>query len=454
MDEETPRDFIANKATNFHVYPDQLAAYQTKFPSANVTFVGDLTREWISNTCTVTLQNGLMTVAPTNGVSGTMEETDAYHPWFEVGETVNSIVVENGVGNIAMNAFFGFANATTASIGKDVTSLGENAFRGCASLTSITIPAGVTQIGEIAFKGCSGLTDVYCYPNAAALTWNTESASSEFKPSKATRCHVNSNQLTAYQNKFPSANVTFVGDLDITPVVPAIGENSTSQEIEDFLADNDGAVLPELTIEREVFRKGYYNTICLPFAMSAAEIAASPLAGAEIKEFADASVDAEEVLHLSLNVVTSMAAGVPYFIRYSSGGTVEDLDFTNVHINKEPKYVEHNGVKFQGTFAGFNMPQQEENNHSYLFLGQNNQLFWPAVAGRIKPFRAFFIVETGGIHSPMRRGMPAVFDEEKVATSVELTQADKAQSTKLIENGVLYIIKNGVRYNAQGQIVK
>ena len=38
-------------------------------------------------------------------------------------------------------------------------------------------------------------------------------------------------------------------------------------------------------------------------------------------------------------------------------------------------------------------------------------------------------------------------------TALENVQ-EAAQSTKVIENGVLYIIKNGVRYNAQGQIVK
>ena len=38
--------------------------------------------------------------------------------------------------------------------------------------------------------------------------------------------------------------------------------------------------------------------------------------------------------------------------------------------------------------------------------------------------------------------------------SVVKVQGDNVQSTKVLENGVLYIIKNGVRYNAQGQAVK
>lgn len=42
----------------------------------------------------------------------------------------------------------------------------------------------------------------------------------------------------------------------------------------------------------------------------------------------------------------------------------------------------------------------------------------------------------------------------KAPTGLGEAQSDKAQSTKVVENGVLYIIRDGVRYNAQGQRVK
>lgn len=50
--------------------------------------------------------------------------------------------------------------------------------------------------------------------------------------------------------------------------------------------------------------------------------------------------------------------------------------------------------------------------------------------------------------------MRFVFNQEQVVTGMENVQGDNVQSTKVLENGVLYIIKNGVRYNAQGQKVK
>lgn len=459
-------DFKWDGSTRFHVHPDQLAAYQAKFPDLHAVLMGDLdVLAWESGTCTITLEDGVLNVAPTDGISGVMaalEPGQAEYPWYAYREQVTSIVMHDGVTSLFGRFFNGCSNATSAHISNSAIMIGGFAFGGCSSLTSIVIPASISAINEDAFHGCTGMNDIYVYasPYTMHYYWPDENQD-DFKPNKATRCHVVSSELETFEaywgvnGEQGELNLTFVGDLGSSPEQSTIGENSTAEQINDFLAANDNAVLPELTIEREVFRNGYYNTICLPFSMTEEEIAASPLAGAEIKEFADAYVDGEDVLHLTLNVVTSMAAGVPYFIRYTiGGGTVEDLDFTNVRIDQYPKCVIHNGVTFWGTFDGFYMQAQEEDNHCYLFLGQNNQLYWPEVPGRIKPFRAYFIVEMGAIHSPLRRGMPAVFDEEKVATGVDNVQTTKVQSTKRIENGVFYIIKNGVKYNAQGQIVK
>ena len=64
-------------------------------------------------------------------------------------------------------------------------------------------------------------------------------------------------------------------------------------------------------------------------------------------------------------------------------------------------------------------------------------------------------METGSINSPVRRGMAAVFYEPAdIPADAENAQSDNNLNTKVVENGRLVIIKNGVRYNALGQIVK
>ena len=49
-----------------------------------------------------------------------------------------------------------------------------------------------------------------------------------------------------------------------------------------------------------------------------------------------------------------------------------------------------------------------------------------------------------------------VEDEENAATGAEAVESQKSQveSMKFIENGQLFIIRDGIRYNAQGQVVK
>ena len=98
-----------------------------------------------------------------------------------------------------------------------VTGMGDRAFFFCTTLNTITIPASVTSIGDEAFWGCDEVTDVYCLADPDKLTWNDQlSDDFNFDTSmiRSTKMHVFSPYLSAYQNKFPNLNVTFVGDLE------------------------------------------------------------------------------------------------------------------------------------------------------------------------------------------------------------------------------------------------
>ena len=46
-----------------------------------------------------------------------------------------------------------------------------------------------------------------------------------------------------------------------------------------------------------------------------------------------------------------------------------------------------------------------------------------------------------------------VFEGENIATDIDNVNTE-VKSVKIMENGILYIIRDGVRYNVQGQIVK
>ena len=73
-------------------------------------------------------------------------------------------------------------------------------------------------------------------------------------------------------------------------------------------------------------------------------------------------------------------------------------------------------------------------------------------SGTLAAHKAYITV-SGGVASAPKK-LRFVFNGENAATGIENASAKIGGSEKRLENGQLVIIKNGVRYNAQGQIVK
>ncbi|MBQ7534841.1 MAG: leucine-rich repeat protein [Stomatobaculum sp.] len=117
-----------------------------------------------------------------NGPMGDVaKESDV--PWYKKRDQIRSVVIEDGVTDIAFTAFYRCANLEHASIAGSVTkiageafgdcralsdivlpdglkTIGHGAFQSCEKLENITIPEGVTEIGDTAFGNCKALTSV------------------------------------------------------------------------------------------------------------------------------------------------------------------------------------------------------------------------------------------------------------------------------------------------------
>ena len=73
---------------------------------------------------------------------------------------LTSVTIPNSVTSIKNGTFSSCSSLTSVTIGNSVTSIGADAFYKCISLTSITIPNSVTSIGWTAFQYCFSLTSV------------------------------------------------------------------------------------------------------------------------------------------------------------------------------------------------------------------------------------------------------------------------------------------------------
>ena len=72
----------------------------------------------------------------------------------------------------------------------------------------------------------------------------------------------------------------------------------------------------------------------------------------------------------------------------------------------------------------------------------------------VPAYRAYLpLPKESGANNAARR-VRFVINEEQVATGMENTQADSVQSTKLIENGQVIIIRDGIRYNVMGMRIQ
>ena len=89
----------------------------------------------------------------------------------------------------------------------------------------------------------------------------------------------------------------------------------------------------------------------------------------------------------------------------------------------------------------------------YVLSGTNEHGvgFYRINSENLKAHKAY--VKYAGLQNNAPKRMRFVFNQEQIATGIDNANAD-IKAEKRIENGVLIIIKNGVRYNVQGQIVK
>ena len=224
----------------------------------------------------------------------------------------------------------------------------------------------------------------------------------------------------------------------------------------------------DLLVKRSIYADGYYNTLCLPFNITAAELAESthPLYGYEtLKTMRGAQVSGSGqnlTIDIFVEDATEIVAGQPYLISYPAnraGGDIVNPRFKdiNVLIANSPSNVSADGVTFQGMLAPTHISSFIQNTtEDYLFLGEQNELTWPLNDGtNMRGFRAYFIIDRTQITPAMAPAntRARLIDASKMPTGIDNTNVT-VKAVKRIENGVLYIIKNGVRYNAQGQVVK
>jgi len=283
---------------------------------------------------------GTLTITGT----GAMDAASDYssYPWFAVRGYVKAISIGEGITTIAAAAF-----ASPSDI------------HYYTNVATLSLPTTLESIGEDAFAYCTSLT-------AAIPTGVTIGTDAFYR----------------------------VGCL--------VGSLSDTADNSDVIALMKNALSANVTLaDRTLYKDGKWNTLCLPFALSAEQIAAhADFNGATLMELdtdGKNGFDTEDgTLWLTFKKATAITAGTPYLVKWSEDGDdFTSPTFSGVTISALAS------TTVTGTSAGLEEVQMvgsfspvavTADDKSILFLGEANTLYYSTIDRDIRSCRAYFSV--------------------------------------------------------------
>ena len=195
---------------------------------------------------------------------------------------------------------------------------------------------------------------------------------------------------------------------------------------------------------------GMYNTLCLPFALELDALDDTPLEGAKVLKYSHSEESVGDIV-LYFNSVSKLEAGVPYLVE-PQADIDEPMDFMGVQITETDEEIagepDDNGISFNGILAPKTL---EANDKSILFLVSGNRLAWANTTAEMYGMRGYFIVPNGKYNKLSTRAY--ISTKESETTDLQQPSAIKV-ATKFIQNGVLYIQREGEVYTIMGTKVQ
>lgn len=210
-----------------------------------------------------------------------------------------------------------------------------------------------------------------------------------------------------------------------------------------------GGAPVNVTVNRTILG-GMLNAICLPFALNGSQVKAAFGNDVQWYYLNEASLE-NEVLDLQFAAADDIYQGTPYLIKTSSD--VVNPTFNGVSIVlDEASASYHSGwpISFQGTFVQTTIDADGQN----MLIYSNNQVGFPDSNKTLKGFRAYFRLTSASLAPSIKTAR--IITPNNTPTIIDLVngQQSSARSQKLLIDGRLIIVRDGVQYNVIGARVK
>ena len=200
----------------------------------------------------------------------------------------------------------------------------------------------------------------------------------------------------------------------------------------------------DLTLIRNFVMDGDWNTICLPFSLTEEQV--KEVFGEEttLTKLSSSTLKSSTEVDILFVEVTSIEAATPYLIKPEKNVN-EGVFLENVTIHTTPNILEAGITKMIPVLKTQDFTGEDNS----FFLGANKTLYKQSTSGKIMAMRAYFQFSTL-TPEQLRNVRARVVFNENTETNVDNITIDEAP-IKVIQNGQLIIIRNGVKYNVQGQ---
>ncbi|MBO7409211.1 MAG: fibronectin type III domain-containing protein, partial [Paludibacteraceae bacterium] len=217
-------------------------------------------------------------------------------------------------------------------------------------------------------------------------------------------------------------------------------ENSDNSETYSLAANCGNTV--NVNLARSWVADGYYSTLCLPFALSSAQVTSIFGTGTELAKLTSSSIEGEEIT-ITFTSANSIEAGKPYIILPKENAVNPSIN--NITLSSSTTDATTTYVDFIGTLSPTYLAASED----ILFLGANNAIGWPAAAGYLKGMRAYFQLHSLPAGAPALRHARLIAPGHSTPTALDEANENK-NIQKRLENGQLIIIRDGKKYNVIG----
>lgn len=214
----------------------------------------------------------------------------------------------------------------------------------------------------------------------------------------------------------------------------------------DNIAANNGRTINVTFNRRFTVADGWY-TLVLPFDLTAAQMAEAFGADYRLCELETSYLKSETMMYLRFRDVDDLEAGKPYLFKTGVDIT-DDIVFNAVTINNATPQVVTDKVTMIGLYDQTVVGASDLN----YYLGYEDYLYEYLTDKTTKAFRCYFHFASPSLIQG--RNARVIFRDD-VTTDLEDETFEAAPAVqKIIRNGQLIIIRDGVEYNAQGQVIK